>query len=604
MSVETPRAVKRLLVWAAAALLLVVALGRGAELARAGWQPSARGEARWFGWAWGRPAERALVPDPFHPAAEGLPPPGPLALEVAPNAVRTTWVHVMAQYALPGYVIAKVRPAGAAADPPAEAAVVPLAPPGLGSEPRDARRQLRDLVALALGCAAALGTGLLLLGAARRPHRWAAELALALPLGLSVAAPLTAGAALLGVRPAAAAPAALVAALLAALAAGGLRRRGRPADRLSRPAPESRPSRLQLVLLALLGLLVALFLARTALAPIWSWDHFAMWGMRARRIHAVGLGPHTFTGPADAFYAYGHHPLGLPFAWLDLGAGAAPGGWLFRTAHALFGVALVVLVRRAARRLSVPAPLATLAACLVAASPLLWDTEALGLADLPFALWSVAAVAAALDPRLQAASRGWAVGLLLGFLPWLKAEGWILLPLLGLALGWAGRRRAGRPAAWSAGLVVTAAALALGSAALTAALPSGESFLGGDALGRIADRLPRAGEILAALAAELAAPEWLAAWFLVAAGLAVAVGRRRWLPTALGAVALAQLAASGAAYLATSMDPLQHLRVSFFRIAAGLLPLALAAASAAVRGRGPFDRDDVSLPPAPGGGAG
>jgi len=609
--VKRPR-LRSVLAWAAALLVLLLAVGRGVELARVGWQPSARGEARWFGWAWGSAEERALVPDPFHASARDLPPGGPLVFETT-GSVRPGWLHVMAQYALPGRVVAEVLSAGAAGDRPsgaarpAEAPVVPLAASdGLfaSARPRPARR-LRELGALAAGGATALATGLLLLGAAPRPRSWPAELPLALPLGLALAVPCIAASYLLG-GPAAAGG------LAALLGAAGLRRlassstgasaarRGATPPNPERPTgppaatqvgtavASGTPRRrdpLRLLLLAVLALLLALFLARTAQAPIWSWDHFAQWGMKARRIHAVGLGAHTFAGPPEAFvYANGHYPLGLPLAWLDLAAGARPAGWLFRAAQALFGVALALLVRRAARALGASPAVATLAACLVAASPLLWDTENLGLAELPLALWSIAAVAAALDGRRRAAtSQGWIAGLLVGFLPWIKAEGWLLAVLLGVVLGWAGGRRAARPAPWRGAFAGAAVLLSLASTAVSRAVPApGVSFFTGDPVGRALDRFVQAAEILRALAADLLAPEWLGAWLLVAAGLALAARRRRWLPALLGAVVLMQLAAYAATYFATYLDPLAHVESSFFRISAGLLPLALVAASGGV----------------------
>ena len=257
---------------------------------------------------------------------------------------------------------------------------------------------------------------------------------------------------------------------------------------------------------------------------------------------------------------------------------------LHNIVHLLFGVALAGLVRQAARTLGAQRPVASLAAALAAASPLLWDTESLGLAELPLALWAVAAVVVGQERAL--ARQGWPAGLLVGFLPWLKPEGWPLALLLAVALGLARRRRSGA-ARWTAGFVTAAVALAAASAVLSSRVPAaGLSFFAGDPLGRVAARLTQTGELLAQLGAELADGAWLGGWLLFAAGMALAAWRRRGLPLLLGAVVAVQLALYAGIYFATSLDPEQHVASSFFRISAALLPLALAAASGAT-GREP-----------------
>ena len=69
--------------------------------------------------------------------------------------------------------------------------------------------------------------------------------------------------------------------------------------------------------------------------------------------------------------------------------------------------------------------------------------------------------------------------------------------------------------------------------------------------------------------------------------------RRRPLAAALGAVVLVQLAAYAGTYFATYLDPVEHIRSSFFRIAAALLPLALVAVSGGLGGP-----DRARTPPA------
>lgn len=588
-------------------LLLLLALYRGVDLAREGWQPTAKGEARWFDWAWGTVAERSLLPDRDQASESGLPPSRLLVFEVAPEGVREAWVQVMTQYALPGRVVAGVRVGdleSGSPELPDGASLVPLTAEGqrLAPGPHAVSRRLLGLFTIALGCAVTLLTGLLLLSPRANLGEWLSELPLALPLalplGLSLAVPLTAAVSIAGL------PLWVGAVLAPPLALAMGKRRAPVASRSDGwAAPHGG---LHSLLLGLLGLLLTLFLVRICLAPLWSWDHFSTWGMKARRIHAVGLGAHTFAGPEGAFgFANGHYPLGLPLAWLHMALGSEPTAWLFRWAHGLFGVALVLLVRRAARAVGASAILAGLAACLTAASPLFWDTESLGLAEMALALWSVAAVAAALDVR-RGAARQWTAGLLLGYLCWLKPEGLVLtLPLVLVLWWWSRARRDGlsdssRP--WARRAVVgarlggPALLFAFSSVALgrVVAAPS-VSFLRGDPWGRAVARLPEMLEILRLLATELLAREWLGGWLLVVAGLAVATLRRRPLPAALTAVVLAQLGVYASIYFVSYLEPEHHIPSSFFRIAAGLLPLALVATAAALAKGRPL----AGLTPAP-----
>lgn len=576
----------RLLLAAAALALLTLGVVRAGELARHGFRPTAHGEQRWFSWAWGQPQERALVPNPFYVSQEDLPAGELVFLEVEAPGARESWLHVMAQYALPGRTVVGAGPVGEEGEPPSEAVVLRLEAPErvLPAAPPGRRAKLGQLLALAGGVGLVMATGLLAAGPTAAPgwRGWLPRVPLALPLGLSLAVPLSAVAILAGLPATIGVPTALVVSLSLVLLSSRFRGHVAPQPPADDGAVRSSPA-WHRPFDGLLVLFLVLFAVHTAVAPIWSWDHFAIWGVKARRIAAVGLGEQTFAGAGDAFaYAQGQYPLGLPLAWLDLSLGTLPSGWLFRAAHLLFGVALAWLVRQAARTLGAKLPVASLAAALAAASPLLWDTESLGLAELPLALWAVAAVVVGQERAL--ARQGWPAGLLVGFLPWLKPEGWPLALLLAVALVLARRRRSGA-ARWTAGFVTAAVALAAASAVLSSRVPAGGlSFFAGDPLGRAAARLPQAGELLAQLGAELVDGAWLGGWLLFAAGMALAAWRRRGVPLLVGAVVAVQLGFYAGIYFATSLDPEQHVASSFFRISAALLPLALAAASAATDG--------------------
>lgn len=361
------------------------------------------------------------------------------------------------------------------------------------------------------------------------------------------------------------------------------------------------------------ALALGAFLWKLTRVPLWSWDHYAIWGVKARRMFPEGIFDPGWATPGGV--ARPDYPLGLPLAWRALTLGAEPGAAAFVTAHALMATALVALTGWAATRLAHSRLAGAAAAALVAASPLLWDTESLGLADLPLALWAVAAVAVvasrpgtaaepvAAEPasRPAAAAPLWVAGLCLGFLPWIKTEGLTLALGLGVAsLAVLAFRpsphspRGGRASARGAALAVVLPALALGAAGLLATPGLGDREIGffrGDWAGRGLERLSEAPRLAAALAGDLTGLEWLGIWWLFAAVAAAAVvslvRHRRRAPAgvatafALAAVVTLQLALYLATYLVSYIPPDRHAATSFHRVAAALAPLALLAAAAA-----------------------
>lgn len=545
-----------------------------------------------------------------------------------------------------------------------------------------------EAAAVVLGAAMAVAVGLAAL--APRPARRAlAAVPLAGALGLALLTPALYALWRLGLP---AAPATVLG--TAALLAGGfalLRRlRGRrglsiagraaqpeaAADATlseptaSGPAPTRPPTRPRWLAAAWLPAAAALAVVAGKLArvPLWSWDHYAIWGLKARRLFPGGGLDLAWLVPGE--HARPDYPVGLPLAWRALTLGAEPGPAAFVCAHLLMAVALVALVGAAGRRLagrglagrglaarwSVESTLAgAAAAALVAASPLVWDTESLGLADLPLALWAVAAVAVvvgwiepasapAVDgeptatgaaatalavggpsgiadrPGPEPAAPIWAAGVCLGFLPWLKSEGLplavLLLAALALALYVARERH---PLSARSLIPLAAPALALGAAGVAATPVGGREigFFRGDWAGRGLARLGDLPELLRALAGDLFEPGWLGLWPLWVAAMACALvvllrtrrrrGRRGDARTAAVALALsaavaAQLALYAATYLVSYIPTLQHAETSFYRVAAALAPLALLASAAALGavGTGVASGPD---PPSPGGGS-
>ena len=154
--------------------------------------------------------------------------------------------------------------------------------------------------------------------------------------------------------------------------------------RLSPIVPEeSWPRSAALLARIALFLAVALFLVKVALAPIWSWDHFAIWGMKSRLMMDQGRLDLGFLSLPGFERSVTYYPVGLPMLWRLLALGGLPGTVFFKVVHALFGLALVAVTRRGVLRLSRSPAMADALVALLAASPLLWDTIAVGLAETP-----------------------------------------------------------------------------------------------------------------------------------------------------------------------------------------------------------------------------
>src|SRR4030095_1967233 len=77
-----------------------------------------------------------------------------------------------------------------------------------------------------------------------------------------------------------------------------------------------------------------------------------------------------------------HYPIGLPLVWRFVSPGE-PSALQFRLVHAAFAAALVAAFLPVSRRLGIAPAFGALAASAVAASPLFWDREAIGIGELP-----------------------------------------------------------------------------------------------------------------------------------------------------------------------------------------------------------------------------
>jgi hypothetical protein len=376
-----------------------------------------------------------------------------------------------------------------------------------------------------------------------------------------------------------------------------------PAAPAAAPRPLLWAGRLTLAAALLLALV------KLALVPLWSWDHFAIWGLKARVFAAEGSATPEVVASIGVQSTVPDYPLGVPLAWVAATLGALPGEGVVRGVHLAWLLALVALVHAAARRVGGGALAPLAAAAFVAVSPLAWDSVHVGLADLPLGLVAVAAVAAAAralgeaagrpvpepgggarDDRLHAAGRaaspsaagGWALaGLAVGFLPWVKSEGTSFAAILFLALA-AWRWRAGRPGrrADLAALALPAAVLGAGAIAVGRMLPRGVSFFDGHLPQRLAARLADPSEVFGPVLAELAAWQWLGVWAALLVVLAAAAVRRRLPALLLAGVVALQLAVYVGVFFVTYIDVVDHVATALHRIAAALVPLAVLAAAA------------------------
>ncbi len=350
------------------------------------------------------------------------------------------------------------------------------------------------------------------------------------------------------------------------------------------PAPSAPTGWAGRAALALLGTCFLVAAWKWMRTPVWSWDHYAIWGMKARRLVQDGALDLSFLKLSNLVTANPDYPIGLPLTWRFLSP-SQPSAAEFRLCHLFFGGALVAAVYACARRLRASPAVSALAGAVLCASPLFWDTEAVGVADLPLACVATVALLLVLEARDDPGFPAWTAGAALGFLAWIKTEGLVLGALLagaGLlrlpALRGDWRRRAALVATWLAWVL---GALVIRRFWLT----PGRGFLEGDWAGRAAVRARNAKPIFDAMLENLSGAEWLGLWFLfAAAGLAALVWREERMARGLAFVVLGQLALYAFVYLGTFMDPVEHAHASFHRLAAALAPLAfLTVAAAAAR---------------------
>ena len=449
------------------------------------------------------------------------------------------------------------------------------------------------LVELLLATGVLIACGVALIGPSVRALG-AGSPALAAAVGAALLTPVLVAASAAGARIGTASL--LLAAGSAGLAAHWLRRRssGRslaPVRAHDRSDDPGEPGWLRLIAFAALSLLLAAFVAKVWTMPLWSWDHYAIWGIKLERAIPEGRLDLDALRSLQLKGARPDYPLGLAALWRVLLPGAEITAQDLKAVHLLFGLGLAALTYAALRRVGQTQAAAGALAAAAVAGPLYWDTVAVGLAEMPLAFFSMAAMAA----LLAAEDRGhpallFAAGVAAGFLPWVKDEG---LPLAFLVAGYGAlrlRRLAdahgeGLPRRFAAFLVPVGIGLA-GRGVVAAALPEGASLFQGAILERCLERLGRAPELLAAAAKPLLLPDFLGLWSIFALCLLVALvrgGRARPLALVVGL----QLAAYVAVMFLTFLPPESQIDAALPRIAAALGPLAIVAIGAVLTGRRP-----------------
>jgi hypothetical protein len=310
------------------------------------------------------------------------------------------------------------------------------------------------------------------------------------------------------------------------------------------------------------------------LAPLWEWDFWAIWGLKAKASLEIGGIDWRFLESRWNTFAHPDYPLLVPlnFDFVAL----ASGGWSDRWLGLLFvawGTALLLIARALASREMKPffASLLTLALAALAVS------SYLGLGEGALIAFGGAGVlfvrAALLDDDVTSWRHG---ALMLGFAANCKNEGLALLAAVTVAVALV---------SWSRGFAVSqedtqtarprnratarllrlwpAYALAIPWLLLRAMHVLPTDIAGGSAGSRLLARLPYAHEILAYLAAHLYEP-WF--WVAILAGVLVApaAGRRREL-FVLSVTAI-QLVFYVLAYLTTPHDIRWHVLTSWSRL--------------------------------------
>ncbi|MEM1246608.1 MAG: hypothetical protein AAGK22_09550 [Acidobacteriota bacterium] len=529
------------------ALAAVLVSLRAESLLMRGFEPTTHTERRWYAWATDPAQGRAALIDRLarEPNAAGDP---PMLRVPVPEGMRSELADVVARYFAPR---SRVELYDASEQVGSAGSEAPRS-----MEDSWQAMNVADWLALGLGCAATLALGISLLPARRPrdlPAAWACGWCIWLCVGgfaASLGLPVGSGFAW--------------SSWIVALAVFAWRR-----PRIELQPGIRRSEDVGAIELGLRGLCCAAWgmaVWKVVLAPLWSWDHWAIWGFKSRLL----LESRALEVLAERSVAAPQYPLGLPAAWNVVIGGALLGPEQVKVLHLIGLTSVGLLAGQLARRVGASSHGAAATTAFTWLLPLAWSTEGLGLAEvslaqtLLFVCWLIAG-------KVEKSSRSMNPLAPLGLvaLALTKDEG---LPLaLLLLLFWLVTVPGGRAprAALTVALLATARGLT----------PSGGTpFTSGDWQSRLGGRLDDPFSVLSPVFVELARLEVFGLWLLVPLALGVAAlrWRRNRGPLLLLGLACAQMAAYVGIYFVTYLDPEAHVVSSLARIASALEPVVAA----------------------------
>ena len=319
------------------------------------------------------------------------------------------------------------------------------------------------------------------------------------------------------------------------------------------------------------------------LVPLWEWDFWAIWGLKAKAFLEIGGIDWRFLESRWNAFIHPDYPLLVP---LNFDFVALAGGWDDRWLGLLFvvwGIALLLIARALAARETSPffASLLTLALAAIAVS------RYIGLAEgalIAFGSAGVLFIRAALHDDDAADWRNGA--LMLGFAANCKNEGMALLVAVTIAVlvvSWfrglavSGENHTARPRNLATSRLLRlwpAYALAAPWLLLRATHALSTDIAGGSAFSRMMARLPYAHQILRYLAARLYEP-WF--WVALLAGILIAPAAARRREAFVLLTTAIQLLFYVAAYLGTPHDLRWHIGTSWPRLTAQIaVPITFA----------------------------
>ncbi len=295
------------------------------------------------------------------------------------------------------------------------------------------------------------------------------------------------------------------------------------------------------------------------LVPLWEWDFWAIWGLKAKAFLEIGAIDWRFLQSHWNTFLHPDYPLLVP---LNFDFVALAGGWNDRWLGLLFvawGMALLLILRAMAAREMTPfyASLLTFGLAGIGLS------THIGLAEGALIAFGSAGVLFVRTGLLDDDAGSWRNGaLMLGFAANCKNEGMALLvavTLAMLAVSWSPNRTIARLVRLWPAWALAAPWLVLRAAHTLA------TDIAGGALVRILARLPHGHQILGYLAAKLYKPGF---WVAILAGILIAPAAARHREAFVLLVTAIQLVFFAGAYFATPHDIHWHVLTSWPRLTA------------------------------------